>query len=576
MTEFLKFISDLRIVIAIAVIVVLLIIWLIIHKVKTKRFQDELGELKTRYDSLKGIPVSLKMNKAIAISNNDSIVPEKLNETQTNFSNIQNDMTRILEDITTASEHIDAGKTKAADELMDRIETEINITEGNLKNLESSLDEILAKETAQRQEVNNLKSKFRRLKTYALDSAGNFAFAWPIVEQKVSDTEKMFSTFEEWMYSNDFDKANAEMVHINENVSELEDMLRNLPDLIKDAKGIIPKMAEGLHKDYIKERKRGVYLNHLNVDENLKTMTATLKEDIKRMKSGMADGIKENLTDYKERISQLTDAVRLEGEAFDAVEKMKEETDSLFDATNRHLKYIDEAYEKNAERLGLTSMKLELDEMHTKVKELEDRYPEILSLLNENDVPATEKLDRIRSLNSDLTNENSAIREVRSQIEVITGDELRAKKELLKLQTVANTMEVKLRKFRLPNISEKYHDDMGVAKDYIYRLQNLMDEIPLNVQLLNSTLNEALDYIYKLYHEVNKVIATAQMVENTIVFGNRYRSSHADIDSQLTRSELLFRNGDYTQALATAISAIEKIYPGNYEAIIKENSASVA
>ena len=39
------------------------------------------------------------------------------------------------------------------------------------------------------------------------------------------------------------------------------------------------------------------------------------------------------------------------------------------------------------------------------------------------------------------------------------------------------------------------------------------------------------------------------MVENTIVFGNRYRSTYADIDSELTRSELSFRNGEYTQAL---------------------------
>ena len=72
------------------------------------------------------------------------------------------------------------------------------------------------------------------------------------------------------------------------------------------------------------------------------------------------------------------------------------------------------------------------------------------------------------------------------------------------------------------------------------------------------------------------MVATVIMVENTIVFGNRYRSTYADIDSELTRSELSFRNGEYTQALTIAIATIEKIHPGNYENMIKENAKSAA
>ncbi len=75
---------------------------------------------------------------------------------------------------------------------------------------------------------------------------------------------------------------------------------------------------------------------------------------------------------------------------------------------------------------------------------------------------------------------------------------------------------------------------------------------------------------------MNNVVGTVVMVENTIVFGNRYRSTYADIDTELTRSELSFRNGEYTQALTTAIATIEKIHPGNYESMIKENAKSAA
>ena len=139
-----------------------------------------------------------------------------------------------------------------------------------------------------------------------------------------------------------------------------------------------------------------------------------------------------------------------------------------------------------------------------------------------------------------------------------------------------NQMQMKMRKYKLPNISTRYQEDMNTANDYIHRLQDLMDETPLNMQLLNSTLQEAINFIYRLYNNVNNVVGTVVMVENTIVFGNRYRSTYADIDSELTRSELSFRNGEYTQALTTAIATIEKIHPGNYEAMIKENARSAS
>ena len=135
-----------------------------------------------------------------------------------------------------------------------------------------------------------------------------------------------------------------------------------------------------------------------------------------------------------------------------------------------------------------------------------------------------------------------------------------------------NQMTVKIRKYKLPNISNTYREDMAKADDYIDRLTEMLEQRPINIQVVSALLQEALDFIYKLYNNVNNVVGTVVMVENTIVFGNRYRSTYADIDSELTRSELCFRNGEYTQALTTAIATIEKIHPGNYESMIKENA----
>ena len=89
-------------------------------------------------------------------------------------------------------------------------------------------------------------------------------------------------------------------------------------------------------------------------------------------------------------------------------------------------------------------------------------------------------------------------------------------------------------------------------------------------------MDGARDVIYKLYDNVHNLIITAEMVEEAIVFGNRFRSTYMEVNTELTKAEVLFRNGEYTKALATAVDIIEKIEPGSYEKMIKKQEEVAA
>ena len=155
------------------------------------------------------------------------------------------------------------------------------------------------------------------------------------------------------------------------------------------------------------------------------------------------------------------------------------------------------------------------------------------------------------------------------------GSEERAKKQLVKLQLIVNEIHVKMKKHRLPSVSQKYQEDLHRAKVMIKEISCILDNTPLDVKRMNAELKNAIDYIYTLYNSVNNLVGMANMVENTIVFGNRYRSSYPEIDSELTRCELCFRNGQYTKALKIGIQAIEKMHPGAYENLISKKDPSI-
>ena len=572
MNQFLAKISDIKIVIAIVVIIIFLVLWLLIQKLRSGKYTRTLNDLEERFSRMKSAPISLKMNKAVAISRVDADTAARVAEAKESFDKVQADITSISANLADAEDAIASGRLGKANTLLASAQTDLAVSENKVTELEAQLDAILARETEQRQEVTSLKNRFRAIKAQANENQSKLAYCWPTVEGKISDTEKMFSTFEEWMFSNDYDRANAQLDLIRDALDELQGTLDELPSLLEDARGIIPKMAEKLHADYVSNRNRGVYLKHLEVEKNVQIMTESLREDLKKIKAGNISGMRAHLNDYKKRLTQMSDAVAKESEAYDAIQDYAKETEDLAAETNRLADYVQKSYVKSSVKFGLEGMDDDLKKQQEELQRLNDMQPRVYENVHNYQIPASTVMVSLKELNEQFSTCSRSLKDMRDRIEMASGDEDRAKKQLVKLQIIMNQMQRKIRRYKLPSISETYESDMRKANDYVHKLDDLMKEDTLNMQLLNATLQEALDFIYKLYNNVNNVVGTVVMVENTIVFGNRYRSTYADIDSELTRSELCFRNGEYTQALTVAIATIEKIHPGNYESMIKENA----
>ena len=571
MSRVLEILADIRVIIGIAVLVVLLIIWFIVQKVRSSSYRRILEELEVRYNNIKSVPLSFKLNKAVAISRVDPDAMNRVANSKEEFDKADANLKQIQQALADTEDEILVGKLRRAKADLDDLEASITLGEKQVADLNAFLDEILEKETQTREQVNTLKNTFRSLKSQLNENSSQLSYVWPVLEDLVSDTEKRFSAFEEWMYASDFGKASEELRGIEKNTDRIAAINRDYPALLEDARGVIPQLIEVVHDDFQKASEKGVFLKHLEVEKNLGAITAGLKTDLENLKQGQETDVRTNLDDYKARLTQLKDAVDSETDAFERMNSLTADTQNMLKAAQNSLGFIKTQYAKMRVRFGLEGF----DES---ISAIENQLNAVTAELNEKTaeddefVPASEKVLRLQQKAQKLTEADAAINAMRTKIENASGDEDRAKKQLVKLQVIMNQMEVSIRKYKLPTISAQYEEDMAKAKEYIRRLEGLIDENPLNVNLLNSTLTDAIDFIYKLYNNVNNVVGAVVMVENTIVFGNRYRSTYSDIDSELTKSELSFRNGDYTTALTIAIATIEKIFPGNYEKLVKDNA----
>lgn len=565
-----------EVLIAIAVAAVLLIAFLWSRSHKKKKYLAEMGEFEIRYNSLKSVPLSFKLNKAVAIARLDEKTMQNVTHYKDDFDLCQSNLKQIMAMLADTEDLIQLGKLKLAKLNLTDIDNLLGLAETQVNGLNAFLDTILEKESAQRAEVTRLKDEFRTAKAMLHEKSAQLTFCWDMVEVKISTCEKKFTTFEEWMYASEFDKASAELDNIKESLREFDMILNELPLLLQEARGIVPNMIDEVRRNFALESKKGVYLQHLEVLRNLEIIQDTLKEDLNNLKNGNTDNIKAHCEDYKVRLVQLQQQLERESACFDEVIQYRKRADQIIEACQELQEYVEGINQQSMIRFGLSEMAESVEHQKNRIEQISTLKEKIKVMIEENSVPSSTILMSLKELVQDaetLMKEYSALRE---RIEGARSDEERAKKQLLKLQLIMNEMQVKIRKNRLPSISDSYHDDLEQAYEYVKSVEGLLKETPLNVAMLNSTLNEAIDFIYKLYNNVNNLVGMAIMVENTIVFGNKYRSSYPDIDSELTRAELCYRNGEYTQALTLAIATIEKIFPTTYEQMIKENAQSAS
>ena len=574
--KIITFLTKKEVIIGLVVLFLVIVVLLVLRKRRINRFRKSLSELEVRYNSIKSIPLSFKLNKAVALARVDEKLSNRINDYKDQFDTIHVNLKQITELLSEMEDNIIAGNLKAVKlnemDLYGMLERGLN----DVTKFDQELDAILQQETQQRDEINKHKEKFREIKNILNQKYNLYDFSIDKLNEEATNIENEFTNFEELMYASEFHKANEVVSDIAKGLDNLQSLLDELPELLTIARGAIPQAIDKVSEAYSRCKQKGLYLQHLDVAKNIEVITETLKQDMAQLRVGAVDGVANNLTEYQTRLAQLLTQIDREDRAYDEMSALKDQAFSLVDETRASLTQIRQIYLRVSTRYGFDNIEERLNGYDKQLNELDKVKAKLLKLIKDYTIPASTILISLKEFDQEINTLALELKELRNSLDVVRSDEERAKKQLLKLHLIMNEIQVKIRKHRLPTISNEYEGDVRKAYEYVKTIEGLLEEAPLNTILLSSTLTEAIDYIYLLYNNVNNLVGMAIMVENTIVFGNKFRSSFIDIDSELTRAELNFRNGEYTQALTIAMNAIEKLNLESYEEKIKENATSAS
>lgn len=563
--------TKLIIILALVLVAVVLVL-IIIHNTRKTNLNKEIEDVHVRFNKIKTIPLAFKLNKAQAIAKRNAETADKVKIYYDKFEEAQKHIDQISSMLETMEDAVANRNYKELRETLDAIYVELDNSEKEVNDIDNFLQQFSEEETVLREESTKLKEKFRKIKLYVNDNAKSLSIAHEGIQKKIERVEDLFSQSEEFMYINDYDSSKKTLSKIKDSILDIERCVLALPEVLADSKGVVPALLDEVARQYALNRQRGVFTDHLKIDDELEKLNNSLNEDIKTLSEGNIGEVKEHNDDYKEKLNGLLTALNNENRDFQALKTKSDEIVANINELKSIHNYVKGAYEKDKERFGIEDIDKYLEESEKSINEYQASYISLNQEILDNHMPASELTNEANLLIDEIGTDKKELSKYKATFDKNTTDEQRAHAQLMKLQVVLNEVEVKVMEYHLPAIADSYKDDLLKGREYVARIKELLAEVPLNFEELNSVLDESLNFIYTFYNNVNNIVGMAIMVENAIVFGNKYRSSHPEVERDLSRAEFSYLNGEYTKALTMAIACMERLFPNRKSSSYLENA----
>lgn len=245
-------------------------------------------------------------------------------------------------------------------------------------------------------------------------------------------------------------------------------------------------------------------------------------------------------------ILKLQEDVLSEKKAYDEISSGLSSIFRQVDEIEGELQDIMTLYASIKDRFGLEDWTHRFHLASGQLQELKQQRALIAQQLSDEDYPRSDVVHTYRGFAQDVSTFGTQVRDMKKMLVGASSDEKLARKQLIKLQLILNEVRLNTVSRQLPSISDQFSADIREGERLISRVRGVLDHSPLDVQTLNADLQDAIDFVYRLYNNANNLVGVAVMVENAIVFGNRFRSTYPSMDSELTRAEVCFQNGEYT------------------------------
>ena len=552
------------------VVIIIAIVILIIKNIKLKKaLANKINKLERDKNLVLSTPILNELSKAESLVKDDK-TKVRFDEWQNKFDSIRNNDIPVVTDmLIKADGYVESKDYKSLRPLLADIELKIYKLNEKTNKLLGEIKEVTLSEERNRERIVKLKSDYRVIKSEYERDKSSYGEVGEAIELQFENIEKRFSEFEVVMEKKDYDEINYIVKGLDEMVEHISYVIKEVPAVLIMCHELIPSKIEDISQIYIDMTRDRYQLDYLNVDYNISETNKKLNDILDRVKVLNLEDVVFELKTIISYFDSLYNDFEKEKLARTKFEDDMKSFDYKLARTNKIVNGLTSQLNAFKNNYSLTEEDVNrINVIDKEVDSIKVSYKELKDCNINHSFPYTKLCKELDYLIIKLSKIDESLDYDVQTIGNMKEDEARAREQLDSINDLIKKSKNRIRLYNIPVIPTNYYVELDDAKEAIKEINKELNKKPINIDTLNIRVDTARDLAFKVFNTTNDLLKYVMMAEETIVYGNRYRSVKEQVNVGLDQAEKLFRDGEYKKALEEAMNAIDYCEPEIHKKIM--------
>lgn len=577
MKNFIEYVGVRNLLIFGTILVTLIIFMIVYHSIKLKIYRQEILDLQNQINGIKTLPLQYRLGRVQSIAKNMPEVAEEYEQFTKDFEKIiefqKNELGVLVNEV---DESLFYGKTHGIKKKFALIREMTQRYDHDAKDLLARIEKVTEIENIQRVEIIRVKGKYREVGNEYERIRVKVEEFVPHALEMFKELDDDFVKLETLMNNQMFADAKNFTEEIENRIDSLQENLKDLPSYVYVVSDLLPSKIDKVDELITSLEGDEYALEEMNIAARRQEVDKQMEESIAHVKNVDIKGAAEVLEPLTGLIEELVIDLGKELDSYKQFkEKWRESYNELQRLTDVYQNTMKE-YRRLITEFVIDEEEVVISKKYEEFKQIQKDANDLIEQMESGHFAYANMLEHVENLYDRMMQHDAYLEEFKKQKEDIDTKNQKTEELLENINIVLLEIKSEIKNEHLPLVNDSYRDYIADSYNKVEEIKRFKAHKPVVLNELCAKVEGARDVIYKLYDNVHNMIVTAGMVEDAIVYANRYRSMFLEVNTELTKAEVLFRNGEYRNALQVAIDILERLEPGKYEELIKRKEIKSA
>lgn len=577
MKNFIEYVGVRNLLIFGTILVTLIIFMIVYHSIKLKIYRQEILDLQNQINGIKTLPLQYRLGRVQSIAKNMPEVAEEYEQFTKDFEKIiefqKNELGVLVNEV---DESLFYGKTHGIKKKFALIREMTQRYDHDAKDLLARIEKVTEIENIQRVEIIRVKGKYREVGNEYERIRVKVEEFVPHALEMFKELDDDFVKLETLMNNQMFADAKNFTEEIENRIDSLQENLKDLPSYVYVVSDLLPSKIDKVDELITSLEGDEYALEEMNIAARRQEVDKQMEESIAHVKNVDIKGAAEALEPLTGLIEELVIDLGKELDSYKQFkEKWRESYNELQRLTDVYQNTMKE-YRRLITEFVIDEEEVVISKKYEEFKQIQKDANDLIEQMESGHFAYANMLEHVENLYDRMMQHDAYLEEFKKQKEDIDTKNQKTEELLENINIVLLEIKSEIKNEHLPLVNDSYRDYIADSYNKVEEIKRFKAHKPVVLNELCAKVEGARDVIYKLYDNVHNMIVTAGMVEDAIVYANRYRSMFLEVNTELTKAEVLFRNGEYRNALQVAVDILERLEPGKYEELIKRKEIKSA